>query len=269
MFLKAYDITGDRYYRGKNAIANGLFLKLTASLARRLPESEEKFRWTRRAVRGWDWFRHAGYFYDNYTIMDGLNIDVDPCVGDDKVGWTYNQGVIIGALTELAKIFPSNDTYLKEADAIHNATLHHKLYNNVTQEHPQGVLMDFLCTYGWNPAADPQGCGNDLPTFKGVYMRNIAELNRHLPDRPYTEWIQAQALVNLNKNKNADGVFSLDYQGLNAFNESASVFTAATHCAGLEAVVAGLNADYKASNSAVNNVALFSISFMVLAALLV
>ncbi len=79
--------------------------------------------------------------------------------------WTYNQGVILGGLVELAKATGDN-SYITLASDIANATLRSRALN------PDGILTEYGCGNG--------NCGGDGPSFKGAFVRNLAELDRHL-----------------------------------------------------------------------------------------
>jgi len=92
----------DRKY--KNAIANELFLSVAAHLANRTSGS------TRRQYliwgnREWKWFHASGMLNPTSLINDGLNksageIAPSGCTNNGRTTWTYNQGVVLGGLSD-------------------------------------------------------------------------------------------------------------------------------------------------------------------------
>jgi len=81
-----------------NAIANELFLSVAAHLANRMLEQRHYLDW---AVLEWDWFLRTGMTNSHSLINDGLHLAT--CRNNRGAPWSYNQGVILGVLVELAK----------------------------------------------------------------------------------------------------------------------------------------------------------------------
>jgi predicted alpha-1,6-mannanase (GH76 family) len=80
----------------KNAIANELYIKLAASLHNRTPNDTT---YLSRAEAAWSWFQDSGMINDNSLINDGLAAHSNgTCFNNKLPVWTYNQGVILGAL---------------------------------------------------------------------------------------------------------------------------------------------------------------------------
>jgi hypothetical protein len=74
----------------KNAIANELFLAVSAALYVRLSDPSY-LDW---AAKEWLWFQQRGLINSNNLINDSLNTS---CINDGNSDvWTYNQGVILG-----------------------------------------------------------------------------------------------------------------------------------------------------------------------------
>jgi predicted alpha-1,6-mannanase (GH76 family) len=161
----------DRKY--KNAIANELFLSVAAKLAietRDIDQQKEYLTW---AHKEWVWFSHSGMINQKNLVNDGLNGD---CENNGRTTWTYNQGVILGGLTALSRVDHSSSA-LAMADKIAQAAI-----SNLSDA--QGVLHD---------TCEPH-CGADGTQFKGIFIRNLRELNEAGPQgRPFNQFILTNA----------------------------------------------------------------------------
>jgi predicted alpha-1,6-mannanase (GH76 family) len=154
----------DRTY--KNAIANELFLKVAASLHNRMPGDAGPGSFVDWASREWAWFAGSGMINGKSLVNDGLA----SCKNNGQPAYTYNQGVIVGGLAELAKA-TGDKTVLTQARAIADATM-------ATLVDDNGVLRE---------PCEPT-CGGDGTQFKGIFLRNMSELNAAAPDpkdRPF------------------------------------------------------------------------------------
>jgi predicted alpha-1,6-mannanase (GH76 family) len=152
----------------KNAIANALYVELNAALHNRI-SGDTGF--LQRAEAGWTWFQNSGMINSAHLVNDGL--DSTTCVNNGETPWSYNQGVPLAALTELYRA-TGNSSYLTEAQTLANASTTNSTLN------PGGILFD-------------NGGGGDVPTFKGVYARDLAALNNELSGHPYTSYLQRQS----------------------------------------------------------------------------
>jgi predicted alpha-1,6-mannanase (GH76 family) len=202
-WVRAYDLTGDSKYldmakkdadyiysfkddtcgggvwwskekKYKNAITNELFIKLSAAIHNRIGASDTKY--LGQAYEVWRWFSASGMINGQHLINDGLD---DQCRNNNGTTWTYNQGVILGGLVELAK--GTNDASLLDAAK--------QLADASTSDaglNPNGILRE-PC----ESSADH--CGGDGPSFKGIYARNLGELNRAAAGRPYDAYLARQA----------------------------------------------------------------------------
>ena len=140
----------------KNAIANELFLLTAIRLHQRTPGDGgigSYFYW---ATNEWAWFKASGMINGQNLINDGLN---GSCLNNGSTAWTYNQGVILGALTDLYKA-TGDVTNLNQATAIADAAVVFLVDGN-------GVLRE-PCESG--------DCGGDGPQFKGIFIRYLAYL---------------------------------------------------------------------------------------------
>ena len=147
----------DRSY--KNAIANELFFSVAAHLAARVPADPQRYAdW---AAKEWRWFRASGMINDRHLVNDGLTIDKTSgtCRNNGRTVWTYNQGVLLGALAESSKL-PGNSAVLEDAGILVDASL-----RALTDK--DGILHD---------SCEPR-CGADGVQFKGIFMRNLHELD--------------------------------------------------------------------------------------------
>lgn len=109
-------------------------------------------------------------------INDGLT---DDCTNNGDTEWTYNQGVVLGGLAELY-LATNDEGYLDSARSIADAVLASGTLS------PDGILYE----YGCEPS---NNCDNNQQTFKGIFMRNLAELNVLLSDRPYSSYLENNA----------------------------------------------------------------------------
>jgi predicted alpha-1,6-mannanase (GH76 family) len=177
----------------KNSITNELFIKLAAQLHNTLPDDTV---WLDRAEQTWRWFRDSGLINPDHSISDGLNGD---CRNDGTTAvYSYNQGVILGALVELdkagdAEALPMADRIARSA--VTSPTLA-----------PGGILAD---------PGEPQSSGGaDGPTFKGVFTRNLGELDRHEGGRPlYREFLQRQARSLIGHDRNDADQYGYHWAG--------------------------------------------------------
>jgi predicted alpha-1,6-mannanase (GH76 family) len=174
----------------KNAITNELFVKLAASIYNRTHEKV----YLDRALEIDRWFDASGMVNGRLLINDGLTQD-GACKNNGGIPWSYNQGVILGGLVELSRA-TGDASYLARARALADAST---TTDPVTKN---GITHD-VC----EEASDP--CPGDGSAFKGIYLRNLGELDDALPDHPYEAYIARQADSNYQKNRN-----SLDQYGI-------------------------------------------------------
>ncbi|HWY78189.1 MAG TPA: glycoside hydrolase family 76 protein, partial [Verrucomicrobiae bacterium] len=164
----------------KNAIPNELFLLAAIRLHERTPGDATYFTW---ATNEWAWFKASGMINAQNLINDGLNA----CTNNGQNTWTYNQGVILGGLTELYKT--TGDTnYLNQAMAIADAAI-------TTLVDQYGVLQEPCPNCG----------GGDLPQFKGIFIHYLYDL--------YDESLQPRYLAFLRRNAHA--IWANDRNGAN------------------------------------------------------
>lgn len=167
----------DRKY--KNAIANELFLSVAAHLATRVKSRRDRAEYLAWATREWQWFSRSGMINADHLVNDGLD---DKCANNHQTTWTYNQGVIIGALAELYRA-NHDATILSEARTIAEAALSAPALIDA-----HGILHE---------PCEPN-CGADGTQFKGIFMRNLGDLDAIAPQPQYEKFIF----------KNADSIWA-------------------------------------------------------------
>lgn len=184
----------DRNY--KNAIANELFFSVAASLARRGTDAEraQAADW---AAKEWKWFQASGMINDDHLVNDGLIIDKTDgsCRNNGRATWSYNQGVVLGALAEWSKA-THDDQPLMEARILADASLTH-----LTDD--AGILHD---------PCEPK-CGADAIQFKGIYARNLRQLNQQVQESRYRTFFARNAQSIWSNDRNADDQFGVVWSG--------------------------------------------------------
>lgn len=183
-----WDIPDQTY---KNAISNELYIKLTASLHNRIGGDTD---YLAKAVTAWEWFLQSGMINADSLINDGLT---DACANNGQTEWSYNQGVILGAAAELYKA-TQDKAYLTNATAIANAVLASSTLS------PNGILTEYGC--------EPANCDNNQQAFKGIFARNLAELNVLLADSPYSEYL-SNNLASAEANDQSNELFGIAWAG--------------------------------------------------------
>lgn len=177
----------------KNAISNELYLKLAASLHNRIPGDTK---YLDRALEAWTWFNQSGIINSQRLINDGLT---DTCVNNGDTEWTYNQGVVLGGLAELF-LATGDDAYLDAARTIADAVI-----ASNSSLSPRGILTE-SCEVG--------DCDNNQQAFKGIFARNLAELDAQLDDRPYSAYLASNAEAAWTKDRDADSdLFGISWAG--------------------------------------------------------
>lgn len=157
----------DRTY--KNAITNELFLLAAARLHRRTGEPSY-LDW---AQREWAWFEASGLINAEGLVNDGLDGD---CRNNGQPTWTYNQGVVLSGLVELART-TEDPSYLDPARRIADAATR----SLVNQE---GTLREHS-----EPAMD----NKDSHIFKGVLAQGLARLAAAEVDSAYGAFLSSNA----------------------------------------------------------------------------
>ena len=186
-----WDLPGKTY---KNAISNELYLKLTASLHNRIPGDRV---YLAHALQEWTWFEHTGMINGGHLVNDGLQTQSGSCDSNGGTTWTYNQGVILGGLTELYRA-TGQVRLLVTATQIAHAVITSPSLS------PGGILTE---------PCEATGCGSDGPAFKGIFARNLAELDTAVPGRPYARYLRIQAASAYAHDRNGADQYGLHWAG--------------------------------------------------------
>ncbi|ORY00371.1 glycosyl hydrolase [Clohesyomyces aquaticus] len=191
------------------AIANELFLSVAAHLANRVPE-DEKENYIGWAQEEWDWFSGTGIINSDGLINDGL--DLKTCGSNGKEVFTYNQGVVLGGLAELADA-TGDDSYIASAKAIADSAL-----NKMTEN---GILTE------------AKGHNDDTAgMFKGAFVRGLIRLQKQSSEQRYADFLKMNAESLLAKGKSNDGLFAMEWEG------PSTGANAASHASGIDLLVA-------------------------------
>ena len=213
----------DKQHSYVNAIANELHFSVAAHLANRCPQDKEKY--TSMAQDAWNWLYASGMINSNNNVEDGLLAGSHP--GNTKMVWSYNQGVILSALTELSRA-TAQPIFTQIAKVVANAAL-----VNLTGPNNGTYDGDFVLR---DPCEAGGGCGQDGASFKGVFASNLAGLLHNTNNPTYARFLKA----------NADSLWTkgLDqYNRLNVAWDGSSKETpgASSQCSGMGLLVGALS----------------------------
>lgn len=174
---------------------------MAASLHNRLSARGDT-KYLHLAQQAWDWFKQSRMINPQHLINDG---QTDLCGNNGDVVWTYNQGVILGALAEL-HLATGDEALLDSARSIADAVIGSAGVSPTGDLSPHGILTESC-------EARDEGCDNNQQAFKGIFARNLAELNVLLPDRPYSEYLKKNARAAWKRDHNEEGLFGISWNG--------------------------------------------------------
>ncbi|KAF2131183.1 glycoside hydrolase family 76 protein [Dothidotthia symphoricarpi CBS 119687] len=193
------------------AISNELFLSVAAHLANRA-NGAEKAHYQNWAQMEWDWFSESGVINADRLINDG--IDKSSCKNDGRNTFTYNQGVILAGLSELARAKGDGDL-IQHAYNIANAVISRLTKDNNILNEPVGNVLDIQSAL-----------------FKGVFVRGLSVLNENKPQQAYTDFLKNNANAAWSRARKSNGVIAEKWQG------GSNNANAASHAAGIDVLVA-------------------------------
>jgi predicted alpha-1,6-mannanase (GH76 family) len=157
----------------KNAIANELFLELTAWLHNVIPADSKYLNW---ANAEWNWFQGSGMINKNDVINDGLNAH---CANNHENTWTYNQGVLLAGLAQLYKA-TNNPALLSTAEGIGQAAISRLTVSGVLHEPCRGMQCG-------------NNAGGDVQSFKGIFVQDLKVLAVTARTNEFSGFFRAQA----------------------------------------------------------------------------
>jgi predicted alpha-1,6-mannanase (GH76 family) len=190
----------------KNAITNEL-LAYAATLLYQATGKTNYLDWSRRAL---SWLEGSGMINAHDLVNDGL----DPrCHNNGGTIYTYNQGVILGALANLYRI-SGKRAYLDRATALAQAS------------------MTALSNHGVLEEADAP-VSQDGESFKGIYIRHLGYLYVVMPDgaarRSVAQFLQANAAALAARAARSEGKVDTYWTG------SETSYGAAAQASGIDA----------------------------------
>jgi len=163
----------DRERTYKNAVTNGQYLWLTTALHQRIPGDTV---WLQRATTAAAWYRSSGLINSSGLVNDGLT---SACANNGSTVWSYNQGLAIGGFTELWKA-TGDSSLLATARTLADAAISSPSLTS------GGVLTE-SCDTG------SASCDDNQKQFKGIFMRNFADLAKATGSTAYLSYVQKQA----------------------------------------------------------------------------
>ncbi|MER5223284.1 glycoside hydrolase family 76 protein [Streptomyces flaveus] len=187
-----WDIPAKSY---KNAISIELYIKLAAALHNRIPGDKV---YLAHALEAWQWFKDSGMIKGDHLVNDGLNTQGGGCANNGGTTWTYNQGVVLGGLAELYKA-TGDKSLLADGRAIADAVI---ASPTLTQN---GILTE--------PCQAAGDCNSDQAAFKGIFARNLGELDRVLTGHPYRSYLRTQASSAYANDRNSSHQYGLSWAG--------------------------------------------------------
>ncbi|MGZ0146932.1 glycoside hydrolase family 76 protein [Kribbella sp. WER1] len=206
---------GERTY--KNAVTNGLWIRLTAELHNRMPHDT---RWLGRAQEGWNWFTNSGMINSAGLVNDGLK---DNCQSNGDTVWSYNQGLAIGAGLELWRA-TRNPGLLTTVRRLADAAIA-----------PGGLVTDGVLTEYCD--APGRTCDDNGKQFKGIFMRYWTDLADTTHDRRYTDFVAQQAATVWDNDRDASDRLGERWSGA-----TPNVFDWRTQASALSALLAAVPA---------------------------
>lgn len=163
-----------KYWPYKNAITNEEFLRDAILLHEAIPGDTRYARW---ALREWAWFSHSGMLTHSHLVADGLTGNCQPRLSSPR--WTYNQGMLIGALVSMANM-TGDRSFLATAEKLAHAVMRSAKLS------PGGILRE---------PCRPLHCGPDAPMFKGIFMQNLKLLYDRVGGAAYQRYMRRNAVA--------------------------------------------------------------------------
>jgi predicted alpha-1,6-mannanase (GH76 family) len=176
----------------KNAITNLLFMQVATKLHLVTPGDMGAGSYVEWAQRTWTWFKGTGMIGADNLVVDKLD-GLSSCKATGLT-FSYSQGVVVGALVELAA-GTGDATLLDEAGAIVHAVM------SAPRLETNGIMTEPCGT-------DRQDCRQ----FKGIFFRNLLELYRVRPAQDLQAYMRKQSDSIWNVARNAQNQFGYQWQ---------------------------------------------------------
>ena len=205
---------GERTY--KNAVTNGLWIRLTAELHNRIPGDTL---WLGRSRTAWAWLQGSGLINADGLVNDGLT---NACTNNGQNVWSYNQGLAIGAGLELWRA-TRDPQVLTSVRRLADAAIGP---NALVKE---GVLTE-ICD------ATDQTCDDNGKQFKGIFMRYWTDLVDTTHDSRYSAFLDQQAASLWDADRDAAGRLGTRWSGATS-DDHPNVFDWRTQASALSALI--------------------------------
>ncbi|WP_051938608.1 glycoside hydrolase family 76 protein [Luteibacter sp. 9135] len=210
---------GERTY--KNAVTNGLWIRLTAELHNRLPGDTL---WLGRSRAAWSWFQGSGMVNADGLVNDGLT---NACTNNGQAVWSYNQGMLIGGGLELWRA-TGDPAILVSVRRLADAAIG-----------PNGLVTDGILSERCD--ASDQTCDDNGKQFKGIFTRYWTDLVDTTHDRRYAAFLDRQAKSVWDNDRDAAGRLGTRWSGATS-DSHPNVFDWRTQASALSALVGDIPA---------------------------
>jgi predicted alpha-1,6-mannanase (GH76 family) len=200
----------------KNAVTNGLWIRLTAELHNRIPGDRQ---WLARSLAAWQWFQGSGMVNAQGLVNDGLT---DACTNNGQNVWTYNQGLAIGAGLELWRA-TRDPSILTDVRRLADAAIG-----------PNALVTDGVLTETCDAAT--QTCDDNAKQFKGIFMRYWTDLVDTTRDPRYAAFLGQQAESVWNRDRDAADRLGTRWSGATS-DDHPNVFDWRTQASALSALI--------------------------------
>ncbi|MDQ0008333.1 putative alpha-1,6-mannanase (GH76 family) [Luteibacter jiangsuensis] len=204
---------GERTY--KNAVTNGLWIRLTAELHNRIPGDTV---WLARSRTAWTWFQGSGMVNADGLVNDGLT---NACTNNGQTVWSYNQGLAIGAGLELWRA-TRDPQILTTVRRLADAAIG-----------PNALVTEGILTERCD--ATDQTCDDNGKQFKGIFMRYWTDLADTTHDARYAAFASQQAESIWSNDRDAAGRLGTRWSGATS-DDHPNVFDWRTQASALSAL---------------------------------
>lgn len=177
----------------KNAVTNGLWIRLTAELHNRIPGDRL---WLSRSRTAWAWFQGSGMVNADGLVNDG---QTNTCTNNGQNVWSYNQGLAIGGGLELWRA-TRDPRILADVRRLADAAIG-----------PKGLVKDGVLSESCD--ASDQTCDDNAKQFKGIFMRYWTDLVDTTRDRRYATFLGQQVDTLWKSDRDAAGRLGTRWSG--------------------------------------------------------